>query len=270
MPDPVVELAPVDYDPFADMRIMVDPLAGKRSIGERADVQNAVKSFGASAVEPFGQLGRVMMGQSEQPFQDLAMAAIGLAAPGRGTAAKLATDTAARMARAEAMGFRTGMPVYHGAGETFSSFRAVPTTAKGMETPGVSVALDPEVANEYAMAKPGNGQANPQVYPLFHRTEKPAVMTLQGNETHGEVVGTLRDLFEGGHDAVMLKNYTTPAGKSGKNIIIVRDPSQLRSPHAMFDLARKFDANLLAGISGMAAFPAAGMLMPVDHDPFEQ
>jgi len=165
------------------------------------------------------------------------------------------------------MGFHTGMPVYHGTGSEFSSFRAVPTTAAGMETPGVSVALDPAVANEFA----GSAPANQQVYPLLHRAEKPAVMALDGSESHGEVVGALRDAFDAGHDAVMLKNYTTPKGRGGQKIIIVRDANQLRSPWAKFDPEQKFSPNLLAGIGGgLVALPGAGMLMPVQGDPFSE
>lgn len=188
----------------------------------------------------------------------------GAAAPAR-IGETLALDAASRLARAESMGFRTGMPLYHGSGEAFSAFRAVPTTAKDMATPGVSVALDPEVANEFAV---GSGQANPQVYSLLHRADNPAVLRLSGDETHGEVVATLRDAFDAGHDAIMLKNYTTPGGKTGKNIIIVRDANQLRSPNASFDPLKKFSPELLAGIGGLSVIPAAGLAIPVERDPF--
>ena len=127
---------------------MALPSTSTQPIGERPDVKAAVKAAGASAVEPFGQLGRVMTGQSQDWPADLAGAAVGLAPigpPGAGKAlkagAELATDAASRMARAEALGFRTGIPLYHGSGDSFSAFRAVPTTAKGMETPGVSAAM---------------------------------------------------------------------------------------------------------------------------------
>jgi hypothetical protein len=167
----------------------------------------------------------------------------------------LPMDEASRLARAKDMGFRMDMPLYHGSGEDFSSFRAVPTTAKGMETPGVSAALDPAVANEFALA---SGQASPQTYQLFHRAEKPAVLKLDGTESHGEVVATLRDAFDAGHDAVMLKNHTTPAGETGKNIIIVRDANQLRSPHAAFDPTKRDSRNLLA--TGALGTPGLGAM----------
>jgi hypothetical protein len=163
-------------------------------------------------------------------------------------------DTASRMARAKEMGFRTDMPLYHGSGAQFSSARAVPTNSAGMESPGVSLALDPEVANEFAAAR-GSEKTNPQVYKLLHRAERPASLTLDGSETHGQVVDALRSAFEAGHDAVMIKNYTSPGGISEQRIIIVRDENQLRSPNAAFDPARKFDPYLLASVSGLSVVP---------------
>lgn len=157
----------------------------------------------------------------------------------------LPMDEASRLARAKEMGFYTGMPLYHGTGETFSQFKAVPTSADGWITPGVSTALNPEIANEFAARS--NAQANPQVYQLFHRAESPAVLALTGNEAHHEVVGALRNAFDAGHDAVMLRNYTSPDGKKG-DIIIVRDANQLRSPAAKFDPSKKKSSDLLASL----------------------
>ncbi len=132
-------------------------------------------------------------------------------------------------------------------------------------SPGVSLALNPEVANEFAAAR-GSATINPQVYPLFHRAERPAALTLDGTEAHGRVVETLRSAFDAGHDAVMLRNYSTTGGIEGQNIIVVRDANQLRSPNAAFDPAKKFDSNLLAGIAGLSVLPAgAVMLQPVDR-----
>jgi hypothetical protein len=157
--------------------------------------------------------------------------------------AGLPMDEASRLARAKEMGFRTGMPLYHGTGSEFSSFRTVPTTAGGMQTPGVSAALDPAVANEFAL---GSEQTNPQVYKLWHRAERPAVLDLTGNESHGEVVGTLRDAFEAGHDAVMMRNYTSPEGLGQQNVVIVKNANQLRSPNAAFDPSKRDSGFLLA------------------------
>jgi hypothetical protein len=165
------------------------------------------------------------------------------------------------MARAKDMGFRTDMPLYHGSGADFTAFRAVPTTAKGMETPGVSLALDPALASSFAL---DSELANPQVYKVFHRAEKPAQLRLDGRESHGAVVATLRDAFEAGHDAVMLRNYIKPGTPTKQDIVIVRDANQLRSPNAAFDPAKKNSSGLLAAAVGA---PSAGVIGAAVSDP---
>src|SRR6202166_1982138 len=77
---------------------MIDPLAGQRGIGDRPDMQNALKSFVAQAAEPFGQLGRVMMGRSEEPWQDLGGAMLGMAGPPGGMVAKPAAEAIGKAA----------------------------------------------------------------------------------------------------------------------------------------------------------------------------
>jgi hypothetical protein len=76
-------------------------------------------------------------------------------------------------------------------------------------------------------------------------------LTPDGSKTHGEVVGALRDAFEAGHDAMMIKNDTAARRVKPQNIIIVRDGNQLRG----LDPARKFDPYLLAGVSGLSVLP---------------
>jgi hypothetical protein len=162
----------------------------------------------------------------------------------------LPMDRSSRMARADQMGFRRNIDLYHGTGNTFDKFKAVPTNSGNLASPGVSSALDPAIANEFAMSRSlGNAQANPQVHKLWHRTDHPATLNLTGREKHHEVVATLRDAFDNGNDAVLLRNYTSPGGKSG-DIIIVRDANQLRSPNAAFDPARRNSRDLLAGVAG--------------------
>lgn len=171
----------------------------------------------------------------------------------------LPMDDASRFSRADAMGFRRDMDTYHGTGAALDEFRAVPTNSDGFRTPGVSVSRSPEIANEYSAAR-GNEKANPQVLRLWHRTDRPGVIALKGDETHPQVVETLRRAFDSGFDAVMLKNYTSPAGKSG-DIIIVKNANQLRVPQAAFDPAKRDSAFLLGSgqtrQSGIAAIPAA-------------
>lgn len=240
---------------------LVEGLVGSRGLG----------STGMSAADLTG-LGAILGLQESAQHGDkagMALSAIGMvpgAAVSRG-ASHLAMDTASRMARAAEMGFHTKMPVYHGSTVDFPAFQAVPTKGAGQATPGVSVALDPAVANEFAMAKQGSATASPQVYPLLHRADHPAVLHLDGSETQGEVASTLAHAFDAGHDAVMLKNYTSPAGKSNQNIIIVKDPSQLRSMFAAFDRAKRDSPDLLAGLGGLSIIPAGAFLASQGQQP---
>jgi hypothetical protein len=170
-------------------------------------------------------------------------------------AAKLPMDFASRMARAEAMGFRLN-PVYHGTatgadGKIFSAFDPARvggrTTGSRAGQEGISVALNPEVANEFAMLAAQKSGGNPAVMPLLHRTEHPAALHLDGTEKNLEVAATLNSAFgEGGRDAVALKNYTTPGGKSGEVAVVLKNPNQLRSINAAFDPARMHEADLMA------------------------
>jgi hypothetical protein len=103
--------------------------------------------------------------------------------------------------------------------------KAVPTALDNLVSPGVSLALHPAIANESA----ANAKASPQVYKLLHR----AALKLSEDAAHAQFVATLRDAFDRGYDAVMLRNIPLPRGKRG-DITIVRDANQLRSVNARF------------------------------------
>jgi hypothetical protein len=108
---------------------------------------------------------------------------------------------------------------------------------------------------------------NPQ---LWHRTERPAVVDAQGLQD-SEIQARLKDAWDRGHDAVMVKNYTRPGGQKPEPVIVVRDPNQIRSPSAAFDPELKTSRNLLAGLAGLVMMPVgAQLLAPVDHDPFQE
>jgi hypothetical protein len=97
--------APPDTGDYAaPLRPMLDPLAGRRSIGEMPSRQESLKAFGRSAVEPFGQLGQLMTGQSQDTLGDIVGAAAGLvpigppgAAKALGKIAKPAAEAAERI-----------------------------------------------------------------------------------------------------------------------------------------------------------------------------
>lgn len=117
---------------------------------------------------------------------------------------------------------------------------------------GVSVALDPETASEFARlaSRTGSEKQGEVIVPLIHRAKNPTSLTLEGNETNLEMAATIQGAWDDGYDSIMIKNYTTPAGKKGVNFIIVKDPSQLRSPGARFDPSKKHSRNILAGAAG--------------------
>jgi hypothetical protein len=178
---------------------------------------------------------------------------------------ELPMDEASRMARAKKMGFRENMPLYHGSDADFSAF----DLAKRGSTTGVAparvgaawLAFEPEVADQFAdLAAKARG-GNPTVYPLVHRASNPAVATLKGTETNLEIAATLEDAFERGYDAVWFKNYTAPDGQTGKNVLVVRDPEQLRSRFAKFDPAKRSSSDLLAGLGGVGATGLLGLMM---------
>ncbi len=111
---------------------------------------------------------------------------------------------------------------------------------------GVSVAVDPAVADEFARGAQGATLEHSRVLPLRYRSDKQARLTLDGTEQNNEVAATLAHAWDLGYDSVRLMNYTTPGGSGGHQVIIVRNPNQLRSTSAAFDPAEVDSANLLA------------------------
>jgi hypothetical protein len=279
MPD----FVPVDHDPFADGPQLVGnlPEAMRRvGSGERistaltAPVDRVVDSAIENIAEPGRRIGDWFSQQQGPtppgfgallgPLAEGVMTASMFVPPGAG---RLPMDFASRMARAEAMGFRTDIPLYHGSGADFRAFDpAFRGSMTGVPTAkmGVAMAVDPEFANEFAQLAERKG-GNPQVYPLLHRTDNPVNLRLRGGESPFAVAEALAEAWDRRHDAVMIHNFGTPRGP--QNFVIVRNENQLRSPFAAFDPARKWDPDLLAAIAGLGATPALGV-MAVDHDPF--
>ena len=119
--------APPDTGDYAaPMRPMLDPLAGRRSVGEMPSTQEGLKAFGRSAVEPFGQLGRLMTGQSQDTLGDIVGAAAGLAPIGPPGAAKalgkLAKPAAEAAEAATTGGLSDFIKAYHGSPHDFERF----------------------------------------------------------------------------------------------------------------------------------------------------
>mgnify|MGYP000930298379 CR=1 FL=1 len=220
--------------------------------------QGKVDPMSPEGIARVNSLAGLMMGGT---FGGAPAGALGVG-PVRRSAASLPMDEASRMARGQAMGFRTQMPLAHGTSSTFDAF----DLTKGGSTIGTEPARmgvwsevrrgESQIADEFAEMSARNTGGNPQVMPLLHRADKPAALTLSGSETNEEIAATLAHAWENGYDAVMMRNYTSPGGKRG-DILVVKDPSQLRSVFAQFDPAKRDSANLLAGMASAVALPAA-------------
>ena len=235
-------------DVYAGRTRVMDPMTGRTSedvIGRSADLAG----LAAIGSGPFAPRGAVGAGAVRRPKTKLPM------------------DEASRMARASEAGFYMDLPLYHGTNKTFSSFEkgaAKPGAEPGQQ--GVWTALDPKAADEFAQVAAGRSQGNAQIYPLRHRAKKSGVIQLSGDEQNHEIAATLAQAWDDGFDAVMLRNYTTPAGKMDKNILVVRDPAQLRSPYAAFDPAKSLSADILAS-GGRGGKVAGGAVLAAKDKP---
>jgi len=169
---------------------------------------------------------------------------------GRGRST-LPMDQASRLARAEEMGFRNE-PVYHGTVgdiESFDLSRGGSQSRSRAGLEGVSVSPSPDVANEFAFSASQGAGDGSTVLPLRYRSSRQARLGLDGTEKNLEVAATLDAAWDQGFDSVRLLNYSTPGGKTGQEVVVVRNPNQLRSVNAAFDPAMKDSANLLAANS---------------------
>ena len=85
----------------------------------------------------------------------------------------------------------------------------------------------------------------PQTY-----QQRQGTINLDGHEKNHEVAATLAQAWNDGYDSIKLKNYTTPAGLKQQEVIVVRNPNQLRSVNAAFDPARISEPGLLLSDTG--------------------
>ncbi|MGE0213963.1 MAG: hypothetical protein AB7S41_19920 [Parvibaculaceae bacterium] len=88
-----------------------------------------------------------------------------------------------------------------------------------------------------------------------------------------EIAATLSYLWARDYDAVLIRNYTSPETGKKTSILVVKDPSQLRTPWAAFDPARR-DSNDLLSVRGLP-FPhivieETPSRSPYDDEEFQQ
>ena len=135
--------------------------------------------------------------------------------------------------------------------------RAGNSTRSPVARLGISVAHDAETAQWFAY-RAGRDGAN--ILPLLYRAKKLGEIDLPPNVGVREVAATVAEAWDAGFDAIIFSDYITADGKS-KTFVLVRHPSQLRSPHAAFDPDKKDSANILAANGVPAVMPALGALL---------
>lgn len=151
------------------------------------------------------------------------------------------------------------MDVYHGTANDIDAF----DLSKGGSTSGsplgnlaVSVTPDPEVANYFAQlaSKVKHGDTpqhiDSNVLKLVLRSKNPTRLDLTDGLDAREVVGAVADAWDEGYDSIMLTNYKIAGSEAPRKVILVKDPNQLRSPNAKFNLKDKLSPNLLASVVG--------------------
>jgi hypothetical protein len=204
--------------------------------------------------------------------------------PVREAAEGLATDYASRMARAKEMGFRLDEPIYHGMGgplegRGFDLARGGQTTQNPVGRLGVSLADDPALAGEFAHRSARRrhevsladeemvsgdtinlvSSDGANIVPGVYRADKLGKLEVDGSLSSEQIAGAVLDAWDAGFDAIRFKNYTTPGGQTGQSFVLVKDPSQIRSPHAMFDPAKRQSPDILASAAG-AGLAGTGLM----------
>lgn len=173
----------------------------------------------------------------------------------------LPMDEASRMARAREMGFRLDLPLGHGTAplvpfREFDPSRLGTMTSAAPARLGVWAEVNPKpggLAEDFARLAAEKTGGIPRVMPLLHRTDRPGRIALTGDETRNQIAATLAKAWDDGFDAVMFNNYTMRPGQTG-SMLIVKDPTQLRDPSAVFDPAKKYSRDLFAGFAGAGLF----------------
>lgn len=127
---------------------------------------------------------------------------------------------------------------------------------------GVSLAEQPEVAEDFARLASPDGSEGAAILPLKFRSEKTGTIDLDGSESNDEIFATVADAWGQGFEAIRFTNYTTPQGTKG-SFVMVKEPEQIRSVFAEFDPKKKDSRKLMAGM--LPAGLGAGMFLPTDE-----
>ena len=161
---------------------------------------------------------------------------------------------AARMKRAEEMGFDTSQVYYHGTTRDIDAF-SIPNDGRfSLHGKGVYFAQDPKKAR-FADQEGGN------IVPAYIRGRMGSEADLRDAT---EALGSRLSVGGHGARAELINNEMRSRGFTGYRAgdqSIVFDPSNIRSVSAAFDPAKRESSNLLAGLGG-AGILGALMLTP--------
>jgi hypothetical protein len=200
-----------------------------------------------------------------------------LRTPGSGASrrtTRLPMDDESRMARAQAMGFKTTELLGHGTAFDFRAFdrRKFGSTTGARTAPhGIWTEVNPTsrgIAAESAFrATKREGAGQPRVMPLMYRAKNEKVIDFPPHGTKAEVIeAIIKQAWADGHDALRFRNHRSPTGRVGETVL-VRYPSQLRHPSAVFDPLKKHSRDLFSsvdtvspdGSDAMARHPARSL-----------
>jgi hypothetical protein len=176
-------------------------------------------------------------------------------------------DVASRMARAEAMGFDTGTPLYHGTAADFPAFKA---SENGKFGGGVYTSPEPSMAEKYMEYQSGDYN----VIPVFNQGDR---LNLDGAFS-ADQKSRLRlpkrvsqpddmwppsitaDQYYADLDKRMVRGgYTAKEYGAPYQEVVTMDPRNIRSRFARFDPRLKHLSNLSAGIGALGLW---GLMQP--------
>jgi hypothetical protein len=168
-------------------------------------------------------------------------------------AARLPMDDEARMARAKAMGFNMTELLGHGTAFDFRAFdprKFGSTTGARTSRQGIWTEVNPTrhgVAADSAMRAAKEGTGLPRVMPLMYRAKNEKVIDFPDGAKREVIEAMIKQAWADGHDAVRFLRYRSPNGIVG-DAVLVRYPSQLRHPSAVFDPLKKQSRDLFSSV----------------------
>ena len=91
------------------------------------------------------------------------------------------------------------------------------------------------------------GAGLPRVMPLMYRAKSEKIIDWPDGVKREVIEAMIKQAWADGHDAVRFLRYRSPNGIVG-DTVLVRYPSQLRHPSAVFDPLKKQSRDLFSGV----------------------